>query len=335
MSKKPFVDFRDIRSRITMEQVLAHYQLLDTFQRTSQTLTGPCPIHKGPNQTQFHVDTEKNVWTCFSECKHGGNALDFIAKMEGVHIHDAALKACEWFTIPLEEVQVADDEPEDSAPTTVRTVAEPSPSPTDDKPNPPLKLRFDRLRREHPFLKQEHGLNQETIIDFGIGFYPGDRGMMVGRIVIPIHNIKGVLVAYAGCFPGEVAEDTPRYKLPPNFNMAQEVFNLDRAGKEAGTLVIVNDFFDAFKLHQHGCRKVVALWDSSLSTAQEELIRQHLDSNSHVLILFGEDADGLAGRDTVASRLSKFCYVKIHVFAQPGMRAAQLTAEEARDLLPL
>src|ERR1017187_4941767 len=97
MSKKPFVDFRDIRSRITMEQVLSHYQLLDTFKRTGHSLSGPCPIHKGTNKTQFRVDTEKNIWNCFSECKHGGNTLDFIARMEGIAIHDAAIKACEWF----------------------------------------------------------------------------------------------------------------------------------------------------------------------------------------------------------------------------------------------
>jgi hypothetical protein len=60
-----------------------------------------------------------------------------------------------------------------------------------------------------------------------------------------------------------------------------------------------------------------------------------MDSNSHVLIVFSEDAVGQAGRDAVAARLSKFCYVKIHVFAQPDMRAAHLTAEEARGLLPL
>jgi hypothetical protein len=92
--KKPFVDFRDIRSRITMEQVLSHYQLLDTFKRNGKNLSGPCPIHKGTNKTQFRVDTEKNLWNCFSECKHGGNTLNFIVHMEDCSIHDAAVKAC-------------------------------------------------------------------------------------------------------------------------------------------------------------------------------------------------------------------------------------------------
>ena len=97
--KKPFVDFRDIRSRITMEQVLEHYGVLDKFTRNGSRLSGPCPIHNGTNPTQFRVDTEKNIWNCFSECKHGGNVLDFIAKKEDLSIHDAAIKACEWFTL--------------------------------------------------------------------------------------------------------------------------------------------------------------------------------------------------------------------------------------------
>src|SRR5262245_12284702 len=63
-TKKPFLDFRAVRARITMEQVLAHYNALDTFKRTGSRLSGPCPIHGGSNPTQFRVDTEKNLWNC-------------------------------------------------------------------------------------------------------------------------------------------------------------------------------------------------------------------------------------------------------------------------------
>src|SRR4029077_14842583 len=101
-TKTPFVDFRAVRARLTMEQLLAHYNVLDTMKRTGSRLSGPCPIHGGSNPTQFRVDTDKNLWNCFSECKHGGNVLDFIAKKEDISIHDAALKACDWFGISLD-----------------------------------------------------------------------------------------------------------------------------------------------------------------------------------------------------------------------------------------
>ena len=61
-------------------------------------------------------------------------------------------------------------------------------------------------------------MTQETIIDFGLGYFTGERGMMVGHIVIPIHNVKGELVAYAGRWPGEPPDaDTPKYKIPAGF----------------------------------------------------------------------------------------------------------------------
>ena len=116
------------------------------------------------------------------------------------------------------------------------------------------------MQREHPYLTQERGLTLETIIDFGLGYFTGQKGMMVGRIVIPINNVKGEVVAYAGRWPGEPPDkDTPKYKLPPNFKKMQELFNLDRAVKEPAVkpLVIVEGFFDVIKLHQHGYRKVV------------------------------------------------------------------------------
>jgi len=150
MPKKPFVDFRDIRSRITMEQVLQHYNLLDTFNRSGHSLSGPCPIHKGTNPTQFRVETEKNIWHCFSECKHGGNTLDFIAKMENVTIHDAAIKACEWFDIPLDEVKASSGEGEPQEKTAAPKAATkqkpiPTSPPEDGKPNPPLKFKLDKV----------------------------------------------------------------------------------------------------------------------------------------------------------------------------------------------
>ncbi len=73
MPKSSFVDFKAVKAAITMEQVLEHYGLLDKFKRGSDSLSGPCPIHKGSNPTQFRVSISKNIWNCFSECKHGGN----------------------------------------------------------------------------------------------------------------------------------------------------------------------------------------------------------------------------------------------------------------------
>jgi DNA primase len=112
MAKTKFVDFKAIKAAITMEQLLGHYHILDQFKRTGESLNGPCPIHKGSNPTQFRVSTTKNIWNCFSDCEHGGNTLDFIAKMEKCSIHAAALKAIEWFNLDPEAMSISDDKAE-------------------------------------------------------------------------------------------------------------------------------------------------------------------------------------------------------------------------------
>jgi DNA primase len=337
MPKSQFVDFRAVKAAITMEQVLDHYGLLDKFKRSGDSLNGPCPIHKGSGQNQFRVSLSKNIWNCFSECKHGGNTLDFIARMENASIHAAAVKAIEWFRLDLEAVTTeaspspAQPQKRASTPSPKPEGVKPAPVTEKSAPNIPLKFRLDKLERTHPYLT-ERGLTQETIVDFGVGFCA--KGMMADRIAIPIHNPEGEVVAYAGRFPGEPDGDTPKYKLPQGFRKSLELFNIDRAIKEPPevTLVIVEGFFDCMKLHQQGCRKVVALMGSTLSAAQEELIKKCTDNRSLVIVMLDEDEAGRAGREDIATRLSKFCFVKVHVFDKEGQQPESLSADDVSAL---
>ncbi len=340
MPKTKFVDFKAVKSAITMEQVLRHYNLLDTFKRSGDSLSGPCPIHKGSNPTQFRVSVSKNVWNCFSECKHGGNTLDFIARMDNVSIHAAAVRAVEWFNLDADAV-AADSEPEPEE-TNGRSHSAESPRPRPASstpvldnvpPNKPLKFKLDKLDQNHPALA-ERKLTPETINDFGIGFCA--KGMMADRIAIPIRNAEGAVVAYAGRWPGEPAEDTPKYKLPQGFRKSLELFNIDRAIKEPSELplVIVEGFFGTMTLHQHGCRKVVALMGSTMSAAQEGLLRKHTTANSQVIVMLDEDDAGRAGREDIAVRLSRFLYVKVHAFAEEGRQPESLSAEELLAIYP-
>jgi DNA primase len=341
MPKSKLVDFKAVKAAITMEQVLEHYGLLSKFKRSGDRLSGPCPIHKGDNPTQFSVSIEKNVWNCFSECKHGGNVLDFIAEMDNVSILAAANRAIEWFHLDPEAVSAeSETEVERTEPARNGEVSQPKPAarpasvPENGTPNKPLNFRLDKLEREHPYLVKERGLTLETIVDFGVGFCA--KGMMAGRIAIPINNADGKVVAYAGRFPGTPPDEgTAKYKLPPGFRKSLEVYNLDRAIKEPTEkpLVIVEGFFDCMKLHQNGWRKVIALMGSTMSVAQEELIRQHTASNSHIIVMLDENEAGKAGREDIACRLSKFCFVKVHTFDTPDAEPEHLSDEELANIV--
>jgi DNA primase len=72
---------------------------------------------------------------------------------------------------------------------------------------------------------------------------------------------------------------------------------------------------------------------STLSPAQEELIRDHTNAYSRVLILLDEDEAGRTGRADIAQRLAKFAFVKTHVFDKEGQQPEDLSEEELHRLV--
>ena len=139
---------------------------------------------------------------------------------------------------------------------------------TDAEANKPLKFQLKGVDHEHAYLK-ERGITAETAQAFGVGYF-GGKGSMHGRVVIPIHNERGELVAYAG---RAIDGSEPRYKLPAGFHKSLELFNLHRAIGESsgqGRVVVVEGFFDCMKVSAAGF-PCVALMGSSLSEHQERL----------------------------------------------------------------
>jgi len=334
MPKAPLVDFRAIKQAVTMEQVLQHYGLIDGFKRTGNgdSLSGPCPIHNGTNPTQFRVSVSKNCWNCFSDCKCGGNVLDFVARKEGCDFYHAALKLIEWFH--LDEPREPEAEP--PAPPVAKPVqpaTQPKPAPEGSGSNKPLKFKLE-LEPEHPYLTVR-GLTPDTVQEFSIGLC--NAGTMIGRIAIPIHNLSGEIVGYIGRWPGESPpKETPKYKLPKGFKKSAEVFNLWRAMREPPEqpLVIVEGVFDVMKLWQHGYRKTIALMGSSLSPDQEALLVRVTDSGSRIILMLDEDDAGRAGRSEILARLATKMFVSVVAFQHEGQQPENLTAEEIATVIP-
>ena len=335
MAKSSFVDFKAVKAAVKMEEVLRHYNLLDGFKRSGDSLSGPCPIHKGTNPTQFRVSTSKNLWNCFGECKNGGNVLDFIAQMENVSIHAAAHKAIEWFKLDekaLTKPSREKGEDKDSGGEEKSREADESEDVESKEPNKPLKFRLEKLLPDHPFLT-ERKLTPETIETFGIGFCT--KGMMAGRIAIPIANDKGEVVAYAGRLPEEPTEESPKYKLPPGFRKSLELFNIERAVKQPAEspLVIVEGFFDSMALHQNGCKKSVALMGTTLSTEQEDLILKHTTEKTQLVIMLDEDEAGRGSRTEIAGRLALHRFVRVHRFEKENAQPRDLSPEDVQKVL--
>jgi len=206
-------------------------------------------------------------------------------------------------------------------------------TPETAKVNPPLKFALKSLDPAHPYLI-ERGFTMETIAHFGVGLCTG-KGIMAGRIAIPIHNEQGELVAYAGRWPGNPPDGEGKYKLPTGFHKSLVVYNLHRAKDQAKDqgLIVVEGFFDCMRLHQAGISNVVALMGSSLSDQQEALIVAAVGLQGKVALMFDEDEAGWKGREEALSRLSSRVHVKVIGLGEEGSQPDTMPEAEMKRYL--
>ncbi len=333
-SKLPFIDYSTVKAATTIEMVLHHYGLLDkNLTGTPTNFRCSCPIHQGTDESEFSVTFEKNLWRCFSAtaCNAGGNHLDLVARLEDCTLHEAAWRMNEWFGLGQEKLAKPRSLPgKPRSPVKAGRTSAKQQRPSELEPesakqeeaskeengaNKPLAFTLQNLDPDHPYF-EERGLTEETVAEFGLAFC--SKGIMAGRIVIPIHNPGGELVAYAGRWPGDPPEGKEKYRLPGGFKKSLELFNAHRAFGEPAEqpMVIVEGFFDALHLWQHGIRRVVALMGCSLSSRQESLIAQQVSPHTRLVLMLDNDEAGLTATPGIAARLNEYCFVR--PFRYPG-----------------
>ena len=337
-----FVDFKQVKSRVTLLQVLERYDLLRTLKRAADRLSGPCPLHRGSNPTQFRVSVSRNCFNCFGTCGRGGNVIDFVSLREGIPFRDAALLLQEWFmpnaaasrlaeSVPLQPSSRSPSLP-DLPPPTIPAAANESSNDDEAGENLPLSFELKSLKQDHPY-PAERGLTEATVKSYGIGYC--SKGCLRGYLAIPIRNHEGKLVAYMGRWPGDPPADQPKYKLPKGFQKNLELFNLDHAlqADASQPLLVVEGVFDCLHLVQLGYVRTVALLGSTLSARQEVLLREAVGSRGTIILILDADAAGRKGAADAAGRLCRFCTVRIVDIGERHPQPEQLNAEEVAPLL--
>ena len=296
-----WLDFQSIKRGAPLESVLRHYRV--PLRRSGKDqYRGCCPIHRGDGRDAFHVNLAQNVFHCFA-CGAGGAVLDFVAAMESCSLFEAA-RRLQAMTCSSDLLKSA---PEEKALVTKRR-----------RVSVPLKFALTGIDYAHPYLA-ERGITETTAKEFGVGFYPGP-GLMHGRLVIPIHNVDGELMAYCG---RSVDQRQPRYRLPPTFTKSEFLFNMHRtAAGPDNSVVIVEGFFDCMKVHQAGLRSVVGLMGSVLYEPQRQALLKRF---CHVVLFLDGDPTGRKASTDIAQKL------RLH---QCSVRSVLLPDGDQPDHLP-
>jgi hypothetical protein len=307
----PFIDWKKLKERVSLRDILDHYQLTGGLKETPQGLEGDCPLC---GSHAFKVNREKNAWFCFGECKtkaeetethNGGNILDLVSRLEGVSVKRAAELITEWFPDdgrapqpkkartgePKKEPKKAEAP---QAPEHTREQAPPEHEETDAavgkgeevrgtsaRPDEPPEILTGRTNRPLPFVLKsidvDHpeldrlGFEPGTLRHFGVGYFTG-KGMMHEKVVLPFHHKEGPLVAYVGY---SIKDSTFLYPEPKDFDRRLELYNYPRC--EIGfrlndSVVLVTDLFNVLRLYEYGVRNVMALPTDKIYEPQLDLI---------------------------------------------------------------
>ena len=303
-----WLDFKSIKREVSLESVFRHYRV-ELRRSGKDQYRGRCPIHHGDGRAAFHANLARNVFHCFA-CGAGGNVMDFVAAMERCSVYEAAQRL---------HTQISASDQSRLLPNGEQLVTKRR------KISLPLPFELRSVDCTHPYLA-DRGISQKTAREFGVGFYPGP-GLMRGRLVIPIHNAQGELIAYCG---RSLDQTSPRYRVPPGFAKSEVVFNMHRAAATGDSaVVVVEGFFDCMKVHQAGIQSVVALMGAVLYEPQ----RGALTGRFHqVILMLDGDATGRKASEVIAEKLRPISTVQVQRLPA-GAQPDQLSPEAIRKML--
>ena len=235
------IDFSELKQRVTIEQAAEWLGL--PMKKSGGQLRGVCPVCKDGGDRALVITPAKGLYYCFGKCRKGGDAISLAASVRGCTLREAAAFLAE----------------KAGAPNTSDSARHNSPQPrTEEGRLKPL----DYLQAEHEAV-QALGVSVETCRHFGAGFAP--KGIMRGRLAIPVHDGAGVLLAYCG---RAVKDESPTLIFPNGFDPRAAIFNAHRITE--GDLFLVRDPLQVLTAFENGIKNVVAFLTEGIRARQLE-----------------------------------------------------------------
>lgn len=245
-----YIDFAELKTRLPIDQAIPLLGLNLKF--GNGQWRGPCPVCRKGGPRALVITPAKNAFYCFGG-KTGGDVIALAA-----HIRDCSVKEAARF--------LAGEGNATDSPGTV-----PEERRKGNEGGPALKP-LTYLDPAHPKVLAL-GLAEETCRAFGAGYAP--KGIMRGRLAIPIHDWSGELIAYCG---RTVAGESPTLVFPNGFRPEDHLFNAHQVGE--GELVLTRDPLEALLAAQNGVENVAALLTDALSAEQLQMIAALMDERT-------------------------------------------------------
>jgi DNA primase len=314
----------ELKARLQVSDVVGRRVKLNKSGREWKGLS-PFQQEKTPS---FFVNDQKQAWFDFSSGKNG-NIFDFVTETEGVSFPEAVERLAALAGLPLPRTSREDEQREERQ-KSLYDVMELATKYFEQNlaSNIGAQARgYLSDRAIAPSTSLEFRLGYATSNRFGMKEYLGSKGVSVAdmietglliagddipvpydrfrdRIMIPIHDQRGRVIAFGGRALKSDAQ--PKYLNSPEtsiFHKGSIVFNFHRAREpshRAGSVVAVEGYMDAIAIYQAGIKSVVATMGTAFT---EEQIITLWRLSSEPVICFDADRAGIAAAHRSIDRI--------------------------------
>lgn len=212
-----------------------------------------CPFHGNTDTPAFAVNKTNGKWICFNpSCELSGTLTQLVRQTRGLN----PLRA-ELFIAKHKKEQTSFKIKEVVTPETFKEFSQ---------------ATLDRLHQN--FLESPkawnymhgRGFTDETLEYFQIGYSPA-RITQSGRyrpemVTVPMHDYKGMPIGLIGRSISGEKQFKNSWQLPKRFT----AWNIHRARKAGGSVVVTEASFDAMRVHQAGYPNVIALLGGAITS---------------------------------------------------------------------
>ena len=323
----------EIKSRVDIVELATEYL---TLKKAGRNYSGLCPFHQEKTPS-FTVSREKQIFYCFG-CGEGGNVITFLMKIANKTFPEAIKELAEKAGVVLPpRLTGGDGRQKDSLREGITDLnLRAAQHYARNLYSPAGKIAQDYL--------QARGITAETVKQFRLGFAPDtwrsladhiegsglslkmaeQAGLVIagkeggfydrfrGRLLFPIENVSGEVVAFGGRI---LEKGEPKYLNSPEspvYIKGRNLYGLNKTKEEIrkrGFALIVEGYFDLISLWNAGIGNVVASLGTALTREHLELLRRY---TVEVVALFDPDE---AGRKALDRSLELFLAMNIRAKA--------------------
>ena len=295
-------DVEEIKHRLNIVDLVGQYV---TLKKAGINYKGLCPFHQ-ERSGSFMVNPDRQIYKCFG-CNEGGDAFDFVMKMEGLTFPEALQLLADRAGVVLTK-QVNDKRSEGARDEKSRLY----------RVNLFAAKYFAQLFEKSPDAQaardylSKRTVTAESIRTFQVGFAPtvnklptllqqkgvsanelnksGNPDRFRNRIMFPLTDPMGNVVGFTG--RGLTNDQVPKYLNTPEtalFKKARTLYGLTQAKqamRKAGYAILVEGQMDVLLSHQAGVLEAIASSGTALTDEHLRMIRRYVPT-----IRFAFDAD--------------------------------------------